>query len=86
MTKEEVSQFAEIPALGPMSVKCKTSNHGGFFDLFPDSAELKEQNKWRFIPTHLALAFQKERETTKLANPKHSIILNGSDIISIKYM
>jgi len=46
----------------------------GFFERFSDSEELKEFNKWRFVPNNSALEYQNSKSI------EHSIIIDGEDV------
>ena len=55
----------------------------GFFVRFPDYDELKEQNQYRIIPNNNAIQYHKDKDDAENAI-KHSIIINGDEVISIR--
>jgi hypothetical protein len=92
MNKEEITRLIDdryAVGLNPTvtRVMCKDDvNHYGYFNSFGDYAELKEKNQYRFIPRNNFKAFRDEHNKKGIYSTKHSIIINGDDVINIEFV
>ena len=87
MTPDQMTQAAEDEYFVTLhSAKFYLSDETskvGFFVRFPDYDELKEQNQYRIIPNNNAIQYHKDKDDAENAI-KHSIIINGDEVISIR--
>ncbi len=60
------------------------SIYHGFFQDFEDYKELLKRAQCRFIPLSNSLVFWKELKQTGFANPKYSIIVDFTEVLSVK--
>jgi hypothetical protein len=58
----------------------------GCFNSFEDSAGLKEKNQYRFVPRNNSIAFKNEFSKNGKYNTRHSIIVEGEDVVSIEFV
>ncbi|HXB12632.1 MAG TPA: hypothetical protein VNZ45_11630 [Bacteroidia bacterium] len=58
----------------------------GYFNSFGDYTELKEKNQYRFIPRNNFKAFRDEHNNKGIYSTKHSIIINGDEVIDIEFV
>ena len=92
MTKEEISGLIEdryAVGLSPTvtRVMCNRDiTYYGYFNSFGDYSELKEKNQYRFIPRNNFKAFREEHDTKGIYSTKHSIIINGDEVIDIEFV
>ncbi len=60
------------------------STYYGYFEIFCDSHEMSQNNKWRFISINKAGEYYKELKKTKVSNALFSIIIDGDDISKLE--
>ncbi|NNM95145.1 MAG: hypothetical protein HKL88_06755 [Bacteroidia bacterium] len=60
--------------------------HYGYFHPFDDYAKLKEKNIYRFVPRNNYAALKSGYEKKWKYDAKHSIILQGEDVLNIDFV
>ncbi|HTB08011.1 MAG TPA: hypothetical protein VK806_13760 [Bacteroidia bacterium] len=92
MNKEEMLNLVDdkyAVGLNPTvtRVMCKDDvTHYGYFNSFGDVTELKAKNQYRFIPRNNFKAFKEEFNQKGIYGVKHSIVINGDDVVDIEFV
>ena len=82
---EETYSFANQPFV--TRVICKNDiTHYGYFYSFEDYIELKENNRFRFIPRNNMHTFKIEYSQNGKPNANYSFILDGEEMLSIEFV
>jgi hypothetical protein len=89
MKFDQIKKIIEDTGSGPGKTRLAITRDNsysfyGCFDVYNISLELKEQNKWRFVPLNNIPKYLDELKQLRFPGPEHSIIIDGDSISNIE--